>query len=96
MARPAYKDRLLASVGTSGQAAETHKPDGTRSMVSARKLDAAHHHLDKMWADAEGEQIDGRRFYGKITLEVPFQNGEPQRILASKAADDKVIGGRTD
>jgi hypothetical protein len=45
-----------------------------------------------MWAEAEGEQIDGRRFYGHIILDIPFQDGVAQEIKASKLATDRVSG----
>ena len=57
---------------------------------SARRLDAAIEHLKIMWRDAEGPQVGGRRFYGKIIMEVPFEDGQPQDILASKMARDRV------
>jgi hypothetical protein len=90
MTRPNYKDRLLASIGTSGQAEVAPQ----RLPTNARRLAAAHKHLDKMFADAESEQIDGRSFYGRIILEIPFEAGTAQSILASRRAEDRVSGGR--
>lgn len=74
-------------MGTSGQP-ETI-PVG-RSQANAKRLAAAHEHLNRMFADAEGEQIEGRRFYGAIILRIPFQNGSAQDICASKVAKDRV------
>ena len=65
-----------------------------RTSANARRIAAAHAHLDRMFEDAEAEQICGRRFWGSIVLEIPFQEGEAGDILASKSARDRCNGGR--
>lgn len=69
-------------------------PPASRTQPNARRLAAAHAHLDRMFADAEGEQIEGRKFWGKIKLAIPFQDGSAQEIQASKEATDRVAGVR--
>lgn len=80
------RQRQSSMVGTSGEA----EPPPARSMINARKLDALHKHVDKLFAEAESEQIDGRAFYGRIVVECTFQGGVAQFIKASYLADDRV------
>ena len=61
---------------------------------NARKLDAAHKHLDRLFADAIDEQIDGRKFFGSIALRIYFEDGEAKEINADKLARDRCAGGR--
>jgi len=91
MAKQPYKERLLAQSTPQPPAAA---PVPSRSEANATRLKAAHQHLDRMFADAEDEQIDGRRFWGRIVLEIPFEGGSAQQILASKLAVDRCSGGR--
>lgn len=99
MSKLRYKPAGPARVGSSGQtldqvfAAEEQQAPA-RSLANAARLKAAHEHLDRMFADAEGEQIAGRKFWGKIKLVIPFQDGSAQDIQASKKATDRVAGGR--
>jgi len=81
----------FASVGSSGQGdSATDLPPQARPQGNARKWNAAHKHLDRMWDDAENEQIDGRKFWGTIAITVPFEEGVAQDIQASKLARDRV------
>ena len=66
----------------------------TQKSANDRKRAAAHKHLDRMFDDAQDEQIDGRRFWGSVRLEVQFQDGVAGDILASKEARDRLQGGR--
>jgi len=99
MAKQPYKDRLFKAamnpdaVGTSG-VADIPQPPVMRSQSNQRRLDTAIKHLVKMFEDAEAEQIDERRFWGRIVLEIPFENGSAQHILASKYAQDRCSGGK--
>jgi len=99
MAKQPYKDRLFKApvapdaVGTSGVTDIPPSP-ATRSQANQRRLDTAIKHLVKMFEDAEAEQIDERRFWGRIVLEIPFENGVAQHILASKLAQDRCSGGK--
>jgi len=70
------------------------QPPVVRSQANQRRLDTAIKHLVKMFEDAEAEQIDERRFWGRIVLEIPFENGSAQHILASKYAQDRCSGGK--
>jgi len=65
-----------------------------QTSANDRKRLAAHKHLDKMFSEAEGEQIDGRKFWGWIRIDIAFQDGTAGDISASKEARDRLQGGR--
>jgi hypothetical protein len=70
-------------MGASEQAAI---PVATDNQVNAHLRRAAHQQLDRRFDEAIAEEIEGRRFYGRIILEIPFENGTAKEVLASKMA----------
>ena len=84
----------VAEAATSESALESQTASLLYNPANARKLDAAHKHLDRLFADATSEQIDGRKFFGSVAIRIYFEDGNAQEINADKLARDRCAGGR--
>ncbi len=81
--------------------------DGDKTTANDRKRLAAHKHLDRLIAkahkrldesfdDAEGPQVDGRRFWGHIDLTIQFNDGQAfGDIVANLHIRDRLQAPRT-
>lgn len=90
MAKTPFKERLLATAPVSGNGNTVTATPDMRTQTNARRLEAAHKHLDRMFAQAVDEQIDGRRFYGRIRVTIPFQDGVAQDIQPAYDGTDRA------
>lgn len=62
--------------------------------LSARNtemLNAVIEHLRDKFRIAAGPQVGGRKFYGRVTIETVWQDGECQEILPEVSERDRVI-----
>ena len=90
----------LAAViaGTDGPTAEIRdlpEPDRPRlatsqqrtlSPTAQKSLDDAIAELRMMCLEAEQPQSRGRKFFGRISIEIPWDDGRPAEVLASRIA----------
>ena len=67
----------------------------TMSSNNAQKLRQAILHLTRYFHLADAEQIEGRKFFGKVSLSVTWQNGEAEIIRTGmEQADTGVRNGK--
>ena len=58
---------------------------------NATKLDAAIEHLRALFSHANSPQVGGRSFWGTISIEVHFQDGQAADILPSFSSRDRCV-----
>lgn len=70
-------------------------PKPVQSTPNGQRRKTAHQWLDKLLDDAEAEQIEGRKFYGWVGIEVLFQEGEAKEVHTTKDSRDRGTGRKT-
>jgi hypothetical protein len=102
MSRYIQKARALSDIGTSGQAEAEPKPPDVgpvprlwedlptpKHPANLRKMLVAQQQIQLMLATAEGQEIDGRRFYGKLHVIVKVENGLGQHVSGFPEFSDR-------
>ena len=77
--------------------AEPKKPlqvqpsNGCLSRGNEDKLEAAIQYIRKLFHDAAGPQVGGRKFFGRVTMATVWQKGECVEIQPCIEGKDRVI-----
>ena len=65
--------------------------NGCLSRSNEEKLDAAIQYIRKLFHDAAGPQVGGRKFFGRVTMATVWQKGECVEIQPCIEGKDRVI-----